>query len=167
MLNWEIKKFVLIALFFSTCILPVLTISVMALNPRFNYRMDNHADRVLPLLFAAIYYYIGYFLLKSLHIFPVIKIFLVASVILIVVLLVISIKWKISNHLAAIGAYTGTILAVSFRSGTNPVLLIIATVLVAGLVGTARIYLGKHTLLQVLAGYTLGLVVLYLAVLYS
>jgi hypothetical protein len=167
LLDFRIKKFILIAIFFSTFLLPVLTIAIMALNPKFNYRMDNHKDRILPLLFSSIYYYLGYSLIKSLSMFPMIRAFLLASVILIIILLLISIKWKISNHTAAIGGFLGTLIAVSFRSADNPMWLLIGSVIAAGLVGSARIYLGKHTLAQVLAGLTLGFTTLYLAVLYS
>jgi membrane-associated phospholipid phosphatase len=166
MITWEVKRFILIAVFFSTCILPVLTISVMALNPKFNYRMDNHTDRILPLLFTAIYYYVGYYLLANFNIFPVIKVFLITSALVIITLLLISFRWKISNHMAAIGGVTGTMLAISFRMGINPALMISGIFMIAGFVGSSRIYLGKHTLAQVLAGFTLGLSALYLAVLY-
>ena len=128
--------------------------------------MDKHTDRILPLLFTAVYYYVGYYLLGNFNIFPVIRVFLIASVLIIITLLLISFKWKISNHMAGVGGITGTIIAVSFRMGINPVLLISAIILVAGLVGTARLYLGKHTLAQVLAGFTLGLGILYIAIMY-
>jgi membrane-associated phospholipid phosphatase len=166
MITWEVKRFILIALFFSTCILPVLTFSVMALNPKFNYRLDNHTDRVIPLLFMGIYYYVGYYLLGNFNIFPVIKVFLIASILVIIVLLLISFRWKISNHMAGIGAITGMMIAISFRMGINPVFMISGIILVAGLIGSSRIYLGKHSLAQVLAGFTLGLSVLYLAILF-
>jgi membrane-associated phospholipid phosphatase len=167
LLNYEVKKFILIATFFSTFILPVLTISIMALNPKFNFHMENQKDRVLPLLFTALYYYLGYSLIKSLYMFPLIRTFFITSVILLILLLLISIKWKISIHSAAIGGFIGTLIAVSFRSGDNPVWLLIGSMLVAGFVGSARLYLGKHNLAQVLGGFTIGLATLYLSVLYS
>jgi membrane-associated phospholipid phosphatase len=128
--------------------------------------MDKHTDRIVPLAFTSVYYYLGYFLIGKIYIYPVFKVFLIASVLVIIALLLISFKWKISNHLAAIGGFTGTIIALSYRMGMNPVMIIISTIIVAGLVGSARIYLEKHSLPQVLAGFALGLIVLYLAVLF-
>lgn len=166
MLRLDVKRYILIAVFFSTCLLPVLTISVMALGRGFNLRMEHHTQRIKPLLFTAIYYYLGFYLLKGLPVYPVFRIILITSVVVIVVMTVISFKWKISSHMAAIGGVAGSLLAISFRMGMNPVWLLTGVFLTAGIVGSVRMYIGNHTLSQILAGFTLGLVILYLAVFY-
>lgn len=138
--------------------------AILALNPKFNYRMDKPTDRVLPLLFSALFYYIGFYLFRNLNIMPVVKLFLISSSLVIIVLLIISFRWKISIHLASIGGIIGLLLAVSFRTGTNPLLLVTGAFLVAGIVGTARIYLEKHNLIQVVAGFMLGFLGIFLPV---
>jgi len=95
---------------------------------------------------------------------PVVKLFLISSSLVIIVLLIISFRWKISIHLASIGGIIGLLLAVSFRTGTNPLLLVTGAFLVAGIVGTARIYLEKHNLIQVVAGFMLGFLGIFLPV---
>jgi membrane-associated phospholipid phosphatase len=142
LLTWEIKRFILVVVFFTTCILPILTMATMALNPKFNFRMDKPSDRVLPLLFTAVYYYIGYYLLNNLNIIPVAKMFLISSSLVIIALLLISFRWKISLHMAAIGGMASLILAGTF--------------IIAGIVGVIRIYFEKHTLAQVTAGFLVG-----------
>jgi hypothetical protein len=164
LLDWEIKRFVLIALFFTTCVLPAMILTVLALNPNFSFKMDKPTDRIVPLLFSAFLYYLGFYLLRNLNILPVFKVFMVASSLVITALLLISIKWKISIHMTAIGGITGVFLAVSYRTGTNPLILLSASFLIAGVVGSTRIYLEKHNFPQVIAGYLLGSVVLFLAV---
>jgi membrane-associated phospholipid phosphatase len=129
--------------------------------------MDEPFQRIKPLFFSAIYYYMGFYLLRNVALYPVFRVFLIASVVLILLLMIVSFVWKISIHMAGMGGITGLILAVSFKMGFNPVGLIAGIFLVAGLVGTARLYLGRHTLGQVLWGYAAGLVVLYLSILYS
>lgn len=136
----------------------------MALSPGFNFKMDSHTNRIKPLFFAAIYYYLGYYLLRGITIYPVFRVFLITSVIVIVLLMIISFKWKISIHMAGIGGLTGTILAISFRMGINPLLLIIIIILVAGVVGSSRLYLKKNSLAQLITGFGIGLGILYLAV---
>jgi membrane-associated phospholipid phosphatase len=123
--------------------------------------MPNSRDRIVPLLFASVFYYIGFMLLGRIHFIPVFKLFMIASVLLIVALLLISFKWKISIHSAATGAITATFFALSFRSGANPMSAIVILVIVSGLVGTARLVLEKNNLLQVAAGYILGFIILY------
>ena len=164
MVSWEAERFVLLVVFFSTGILPMLSVAILALNPKFDISMEKSRDRIIPLLSSSVSYYLGFVLLGRMKAFPVFKLFLVASVLVIVVLLLISFKWKISTHMAAVGGMTGTIFALSFRSGVNPVWAILIVVIISGLVGTARLVLKKHDLKQLFAGYTLGFLVLYLVI---
>jgi len=162
LLLWEAKRFVLLVVFFTTCILPLLSVAVLALNPRFNINMPGSRDRLLPLLSASVFYYLGFILLRKVQAVPEFKLFMLASVLVLVVLLVVSLKWKISNHMAAIGGLSGTLFALAFRHGVNPVYSVLIVVLLSGLIGTARLILGKHDLKQLIAGYGLGFIVLYL-----
>ena len=164
MLTWEAKRFVLLVVLFSTGILPMLSVAILALNSKFDISMENSRDRIIPLLSSSVFYYLGYILLERMKSFPVFKLFLVASVLVIIALLLISFKWKISNHMAAVGGLTGTIFALSFRSGVNPIYTILTVILISGLVGTARLVLKKHDLKQLIAGYILGFSVLYLVI---
>ncbi len=164
MLSWEAERFVLLVVLFSTGILPVLSVAILALNPKFDLLMENSRDRIIPLLSSSVFYYLGFVLLGRMKAFPVFKLFLVASVLVIIAMLLISFKWKISNHMAAVGGMTGTIFALSFRSGVNPVITILVVILISGIVGTARLILKKHDLKQLTAGYVLGFSVLYLAI---
>lgn len=164
-LSWEAKRFVLLVVFFTTCILPLLSVAVLALNPKFNVAMNKANDRLVPYIFASVFYYIGYLLLAKISAYPVFKVFMLASVLVIVGLLLVSLKWKISAQMAAIGGLTGTLLALSFRTGINPAWAVVIVILVSGLTGTINLLQEKHTIGQVLAGYGLGFSVMY-AVLY-
>ena len=164
-LSWEAKRFVLLVIFFTTCILPMLAVAVLALNPRFNLAMNKASDRLLPYIFASVFYYIGYLLLAKISAYPVFKVFMLASVLVIVGLLLISLKWKISAQMAAMGSLTGALLALSFRTGINPMWAVLLVILISGLTGTINLFQEKHSIWQVLAGYLLGLSVMY-AVLY-
>jgi membrane-associated phospholipid phosphatase len=161
MLTKEARQFILLVVFFSTATLPMLAIAILALNSKFDFLMPESRDRILPLLFASVFFYVGFILLSRIHFISMFKLFMIASVLLIVALLLISFKWNISIHMAAAGAVTATLFALSFRAGVNPVYAVIAVVLVSGLLGTARLALNKNNLLQVAAGYILGFVILY------
>lgn len=161
MLSWEAKRFVLLVVLFTTCILPMLSVAIMALNPKFNISMPEKRDRILPLLASSIFYYFGFILLSKVRAVPDFKLFMVATVLVIITLLLISFRWKISLHMASIGGLTGTLLALSFRSGVNPIYSILIVILVSGIVGTARLLLKKHDIWQLVAGYVLGFSVLY------
>jgi len=163
-ISWEAKRFVLLAVLFSTGILPLISVAILALNPKFDISMEKSRDRVFPLLSSSIFYYVGFVLLNRMKAFPVFKLFLVASVLVIIALMLISFKWKISLHMAAVGGITGTILALSFRSGVNPIWSILLVILISGVVGTARLALNKHNFKQIIAGYGLGVLILYFVI---
>ncbi len=161
MLTTDAKRFILLVIFFSTATLPMLSVAIPALNSKFDFLMPDSRDRIIPLLFSSVFYYIGFMLLGRIHFLPVFKLFMIASVLLIVALLLISFKWNISIHMAAIGAVTATFFALSFRGGVNPMGAIIILVVASGILGTARLVLEKNNLLQVAAGYILGFFILY------
>jgi membrane-associated phospholipid phosphatase len=161
MLTWEAKRFVLLVVLLSTGILPIISVAILSLNPKFDISMKRSQDRIIPLLSSAVFYYLGAVLLGRMRAFPVFKIFLIASILVIIVVLLISFKWKISNHMAAVGGMTGTLFALSFRTGVNPVWSLLFAVLVSGVVGTARLVLEKHDLKQIVAGYAVGFLMLY------
>ncbi|WP_423129769.1 hypothetical protein [Gaoshiqia sp. Z1-71] len=162
LLTFEAKKLILLVVFLSTFLLPLVSIGFMSLNKKVKLDLDKHTDRVLPMLYSAVFYYLGYYFLNRLPIYPVYRVFLISSVLIIVLLLFISIRWKISAHMAGIGGLIGAIIALSLRLGMNTTLLVMVLFGIAGLIGSARLLLGKHTLLQVFAGFFLGFLVNYL-----
>jgi len=161
MLTSDARNYILLVIFFSTATLPMLSVAMLALNPKFDVLMPNSRDRIIPLLFASGFYYIGFILLSRIHFMPVFKLFFIASVLVIVLLLIISFLWNISIHMAAIGSVSATFFALSFRAGANPVVSILIVVILSGLIGTARMVLNKNSLPQVAAGYILGFIILY------
>lgn len=119
---------------------------------------------MLTLLFTAAFYYLGFVLLDRLKAYPVFKVILIASVLVIIAVLLISLKWKISSHMAALGSITGVVFALAFRTGINPILSVLILVSVSGLTGTSRLALEKNNLPQIAAGYILGFLIVYLII---
>jgi hypothetical protein len=150
------KKMVLLVVLLSTCIFPALSIGFLGLSSKFDLNMNKNTDRVLPLILSSIFYYSGYLVLRRLPIFPIYSFFLVASILVQIALLLISLGWKISSHSAAIGGLLGGFIALSFLFQENPLLILIALVLISGMVGTSRLILVKHTNEQVYSGFLLG-----------
>jgi hypothetical protein len=164
LLPWSVKKFMLLIVFLSTCVLPAISIGVLSLSPKFDMNMEKSTDRILPLLLSSIYYYLGYLILERLPIFPIYNLLLIASILVQIALIVVSLKWKISAHSAAIGGLIGGLIGLSFRLQENPVLVLSLLVLAAGLVGTSRMILLKHTNSQVYSGFLLGFLILNLII---
>lgn len=162
LLSLPAKNFVLLVVFLSTFLLPVVSIGLLSINPRFDRSMDKNTDRIVPMLLSAAFYLMGYYYLGRIPIYPVYRIFLISSVLTIILLLLITLRWKISAHMAGIGGLIGVMIALSFRLGINSSVLLSCLIVVAGLVGSSRLLLGKHTSLQIYSGFFLGFAVNYL-----
>ncbi len=163
-LPWALKKYMLLVVFITTCFLPAISIFVLSINSKFDINMEKNTERTLALIISAISYYIGYLFLKRVPSFPIYNILLIGSVLVQVILLPISMRWKISIHLAAIGGLIGGILALAFRLQENPVIILSLLILIAGLVATARLILSKHTGAQIYTGLSIGFLTLFLVV---
>ena len=153
-LPWNVKLYMLLVVFTSTCALPAISLFVLSINRKFDLSMEKNTDRVLALLLSVVWCYVGYFLLKRLPVFPVYNVFLIGSVLVQIALVPVSMRWKISTHMAAIGGLIGGVLGLSFRILENPAQLLSVLILTAGLVGTSRLVLSKHTGSQVYAGFS-------------
>ena len=163
-INWEAKRLVLLVVLFTTAILPLLAMSILSLNARFDLSFDKGSQRALPLMLSSVFYYLGYLLLARLNAFPLLKVLMIASVMVLLGLMLLSLKWKISCHMAAFGSLTGVILALSFRTGIYPMWSIILVVVASGITGTSRLILERNKLWHLEVGFALGFTLLYLVV---
>ncbi|HCC85056.1 MAG TPA: hypothetical protein DEQ06_00415, partial [Porphyromonadaceae bacterium] len=88
-----------------------------------------------------------------------------ASVAIMVIAILITLTWKISAHMFGVGGLIGGAMAVSyFVEQSNPYYMFMGLFIIAGLVGTSRLILRRHTLYQVIAGFLLGFLVSFLFV---
>jgi len=88
-----------------------------------------------------------------------------ASIVIMVIAILITLKWKISAHMFGIGGLIGGAMAVSYYvERSNPYYMFMGLFIIAGLVGTSRLILRRHTLYQVIAGFLLGFIVSFVFV---
>jgi hypothetical protein len=88
-----------------------------------------------------------------------------ATVLIMFIAILITLVWKISAHMFGIGGLIGGAISVSyFVERTNPYLMFVGLFLIAGLVGTSRLVLKRHTFPQVAAGFLLGSIISFLFV---
>ena len=83
---------------------------------------------------------------------------ILAALVVQIVCLLINFRWKLSEHMAGIGGVLGGIAAFSALFGYNPLWWLSLFILLAGVLGTARMILKHHTLGEVLCGFTVGFV---------
>ena len=161
-LPWKIAGLV----FISTFLLPVF--STLALKRRgfiSDLEMENKQERNWPLLQTA-FLYAGayYFVFDNKAIPDFIKIFLIGSILGILFSLLINLKWKISLHMIGIGGLCGGIFSLFIIHQYGIPFVPSLLFMLAGVLGTSRLYLSTHTPMQILAGFLLGFTVEFLLV---
>lgn len=160
----KIKILLIGIVFAATCLLPLLFILLISLTSNIKVSLEHQKDRLLPYLFSAFSIFLGAQLMGKLPIPGIFRLFMLGIVLTIVLLFVVTLKWKISGHAAGIGGVLGTFLALLFKYKMDLQWLILATILVAGLIGSSRLILHKHTPSQVYAGFLLSWSVMYATV---
>lgn len=72
--------------------------------------------------------------------------------------MLINFRWKISAHAAGIAGVVAMLIQIMKEGPAAPETTgwIVASIIIAGLLGSARIWLGRHTLMQVLCGTAVG-----------
>lgn len=147
--------------FFFTAIFPLIIIYFFLKRGWIKtLTMETREERIYPLFMTSVFYYITFYMLKQVQAFPVFSIFLFGSVILAVLTLLINFFWKISIHSVAIGGVLGAFLSLAVRYQMDNTLPIIITIIIAGLIGYARLKLNAHKPLQVYSGFLLGIIIM-------
>ncbi|MDG1475524.1 MAG: phosphatase PAP2 family protein [Vicingaceae bacterium] len=154
-----LKQVVLILVGTSTFILPLL-ISVLLLNRKMinSLEMETQQERIIPYSFTIAFYIFALYMLNQLPIPPLIFKFIIGATLSLIIAFIVNIKWKISAHMIAIGGLSGAILCISILMGIYVTPYLLLSMLVAGLVGSARLVLKVHTPSQVYIGFAVGVI---------
>ena len=157
MLPIDVKRIILLIVGLCTIGLPVFLYILYWMR---HWYIAKRRERMLPLICTAIFYYIAYRALHSIHTPHLIQKFILASTIAVFLTSFISVFWKISLHGVGIGGITGMIASLTILS---PILLpvLLGFIVLSGIVGYARIRLNAHNPLQYYAGLLLGFGMLF------
>ena len=158
----------LMVVFGITCILPIVFIALLHnFKVIRDKRLDERAERSIPYVFAILCYVAAYFYLNHIHAPQWFSAFMAGGALACAVSFVVNLKWKISAHMAGMAGIVA--LLFELHSPTNRLeafdlsWILWLSILLAGVLGSSRMVLGRHTLGQVLAGAVNGLVCIKLA----
>lgn len=122
-------------------------------------KMENPKDRIIPLIATMIFYFWAYNVFKNIDAPLILRVLLLGSFWGIIVLFMINIFFKISMHTTAAGGAVGIMIVLIMVSPVNMILPFFIALLVAGLIGTARLLLKAHSSGEVWLGYIVGILV--------
>lgn len=124
--------------------------------------MDDQRERFVPILVMAIYclvlfFYIIYLIDANRVVVPKFIVALPLSGAVVTTLFLFVNRWKkISIHAAAVGILTGFVLAYILQQIEFQLWVFTISILISGLVMSARLYLQKHTFSEVIIGWFIG-----------
>lgn len=155
----ETRIAVLLMIFIITCVLPFVFISILfRLKLIENRELDNRKDRTIPYIAAILSYVATTFYLVYVHAPIWLVAFMAGATLTVVVTMIVNLWWKISAHSAGFGGIIALLLFMQTDGvqAFNLIWITCAVILLAGLVGSARLYLERHTLGQVAVGFLNG-----------
>ena len=155
----QYKLIVLGIVYCFTIMIPVLAIFIFKkINGFSAQELGERKKRYVPFFLTITTYVFCLLMMNRLNIPWYMSGIILAALIMMVICIVVNLKWKLSEHMAGAGAVIGGLVAFSALFGYNPVWWLCLFILVAGVLGTARIILGHHTLGEVMGGFAVGFI---------
>ncbi len=154
--KWRIS----IIVFMFSFVFPVLNIYILVKLKRIpNLTLSNQKDRTFPLFITALFYFGLFYLLMDINIWNSVKLFIIGGAVSILITTLINLKYKISAHMVGLGGVLGILISISYLIKFDMTPYYITTIILAGLVGFARLLLDEHKPAQLYLGFFLGLIV--------
>lgn len=161
------RLFVLTLVYFFTILLPTFLIRFYRRHQGWTLiELGQRERRMVPYFISILCYFTCILLMEHLHIYHFIGSILIGALLVQMTCVIINIWWKISTHTAAIGGVAGALFGFSLIFAFNPVWWYCVVLVVAGMLGSARMILRQHSLSQVLVGFAVGFVCAAFGILY-
>ena len=165
-LNLGYRLSILGMVYLFTILLPTFLIRVYRKHQGWNlFELGKQERRMVPYIISILCYSACFYVMSVRNVASFMGRIVIAALVIQVLCAVINVWWKISTHTAAIGGVVGALMAFSVLFYFNPVWWLCLVFFVAGLVGTSRMILLQHSLLQVVSGFGVGLVSAFLIIL--
>lgn len=161
LLPLQIKLIIMGTVLVTTLLFPLLILYIMLrMKIISSVYLPLREERIFPLITVAIFYYLTFYLVKDIYLPQNFQLFILGATLLAAVTLVVTLFYRISLHMVALGAVTGLFLGMVMSSGGNTLFLLIAAILVSGLTGSSRLKLNTHKPSEVYSGWLMGAIVM-------
>ena len=165
-LNLGYRLSILGMVYLFTILLPTFLIRLYRKHQGWNlFELGKQERRMVPYIISILCYSACFYVMSVRNVASFMGRIVIAALVIQVLCAVINVWWKISTHTAAIGGVVCALMAFSVLFYFNPVWWLCLVFFVAGLVGTSRMILLQHSLLQVVSGFGVGLVSAFLIIL--
>jgi hypothetical protein len=152
-----------IVVVFNTLIMPVV-ISYLLITKGYirSFEMQRRQERIIPFVSNLALMLIAYYMMRQLALPRIFYLLLLGAAASVVIAILINIKWKISIHMIGIGGIAGLFCGLSSFLLVDLRIPILITIVIAGVLGTARLSLRAHHPWEIYAGFFVGFLCEYL-----
>jgi len=163
LLSLQLNLLIVSTVMVTTFIFPLFVIFIMyRIKLISSFYIPHREERIFPLITIAIFYYLTFYLLKQLYLPHCFQLFLLGASVIAIISLVVNFFFRISLHMTALGAASGLFLGMTVISGGAGLLLLFISVIISGMVGSARLKLNAHQPAEIYSGWLMGAVVMSL-----
>lgn len=144
--------------FFGTYVMPLVFMFLLKMLKLISsMQLANPRERVFPYATGLLFYFLTAHSVSKLPIPPEIPSYLYGGVLIIAICFLFLKRIKISMHMCGMGGLLGMLFFTSFTFSTQLLTIISSVLILAGLVGTARLVLRAHTPSEIYLGLFVGL----------
>lgn len=121
-----------------------------------SFEMENRDDRLGPLFIMILFLYVTLRFFNKFQLFSIFSFYLTTVIVVTILAFVITFFWKISLHSLGWGNLTASLFILTTASIRMYLLYFIASIIIAGIVATARLKLKSHSNAQIYLGFAMG-----------
>ena len=150
----------LAVIFGTTFILPVSFLLILKkIKVIESFTMEKREERFIPIFAVVIFLYATSRFFNGIPTLALYNFYLICNLILCVIVFWINFWWKISMHEIGWGSFCATLLIMTTISSKIFLPYLIASFILSGIVGSARLYLKSHSNSQIYAGFAVGFII--------
>ncbi|KAA5534949.1 hypothetical protein F0919_10140 [Taibaiella lutea] len=137
----------------------ITTLLLKALGFIESIQLRTNKERIIPLIATMIFYFWNYWSLKHLNTPLSLKVLMLGAYWGVILVFMANIFIKVSMHTAAAGGAIGIVIVLMMIGNFNLLIPLLLTMLIGGIIGTARMVLQAHKPGEVWLGYLIGTLV--------
>lgn len=159
-----LKWYLAVVVLLGGVVVPMVAVGVMRLVGKLdNLALQQPAERLRPLIIGAAAYVVAALAIAHIPQVIFLRKFLLAVACCELMCFLVTMRWKISLHLTGMGSAVALLAVLNVLGLPNLFSVLLWAILLAGLLASARLYLGYHRPLQLLAGFLGGYAITWLA----
>jgi hypothetical protein len=125
-----------------------------------SFQMETSRERRYPYLITAIFYFLTYNMFRQLQLPDMYTLYMMGATFLLIVVVIFNIWWKISTHMVGIGGVFGLVTGLALNLSLDLMFLIMIVMILAGIIGFARLKLNSHKPSEIYTGFLAGAVIM-------